>query len=293
VNSDDRIAIVTPSYARDFELCKTLNRSVLEFLPEDVKHYIFVDRRDLELFRPLSGARTEVAAKEEIMPSGIVQLPGVNRWVSGATLLPISGWLVQQIAKIAAAKVLDEPTLVMVDSDAVFVRDVEANIFASAGQTRLYRSSGAITAGMSDHLAWYRNACKLLAIAPETAPVDDYIGQIISWDRRLVSEMCTHIERVNSLPWYSAMARARRVSEYLIYGLFVERVAGVAGNVWIDGHARCSARWELYAMPGSKSEEFAGSLNESDVALMISSHSQTTHEVRRAVIEFATNGRIR
>lgn len=290
---NDRIAIVTPSYAPDFELCRTLNRSVLEFLPSDLKHYIVVDRRDLELFRPLRGEGTVVISKEEIMPPGIVQLPGFNRWFLDGTLLPISGWLVQQVAKIATAGALDEPVMVMVDSDVVFVRDVDPALFVNEGKTRLFRGRNGITAAMKSHVTWHVNACRLLDVVAEAPPLDDYIGQVISWDRQLVLEMCARVEAVTGMSWYSALARTRQVSEYLLYGLFVEKVAGIAGNVWIDERARCSMHWDLAALGGVKVEQFARSLEDGDVALMISSHSRTPPQVRQAVIELATDGRLR
>ena len=51
--SAERIAVVTPSFARDFRLARELNESVLRFWPESTKHYLFVDRSDLALFRAL------------------------------------------------------------------------------------------------------------------------------------------------------------------------------------------------------------------------------------------------
>lgn len=286
------IAIVTPTYGPDFELCRTLNRSVLEFLPASVKHYLFVDRRDLKLFAALAGERTIVAAKEEILPRGIVQIPGLNRWFSTSTLVPVSGWLVQQIAKIAVADVLSEPTLVMVDSDAVFVRDVEPAMFAVGAASRLYRGTGGITADMTDHLTWHLNACKLLDVRPDAAPVNDYIGQIISWNRALVKGMCARIEAVSGRSWHGAMAMNRAISEYLLYGTFVEKVLGPDAPVWIDERSRCKTHWQLSPLLASQLSAFSLSLEDGDIALMISSHSSTSSENRRAAIELATNGRL-
>lgn len=285
------VAIVTPSFERDFELCRTLNRSVLEFLPEDVRHYIFVDRRDLKLFGSLRSERTIVTAKERIIPRGFVQIPGTNRWLSTGTLFPISGWLVQQIAKIATAALLDEPTLLMVDSDAVFVRDVDLKIFARNGKTRLYRDPGAITAPMTAHQKWHDNACRLLGVPASSLPMDDYIGQVISWKKSLVLDMCRRVEAVTGLRWYHAIARARQFSEYLLYGLYVERVAG-AESVWIDEHTRCSSRWESSPLYDIDLEHFVATLQHDDIALMISAHSKTSPEVRQLAIARATNGRL-
>ena len=285
------MAVITPSYAPDFELCATLNRSVLEFLPRSVKHYIFVDRPDLRVFRALGGERTIVLSKQEILPRGVLQLPFGNRWLCGMNPVPISGWLVQQIAKIAAAHKLTEDVLLMVDSDATFVRDVAAPMFASAGKTRLYRGPGVINAALPAHVGWYNAACNLLGVRPDPLPVDDYIGQVISWDRRLVLEMCARIEAVKGRSWHSALAAARGVSEYLLYGVFVAKVAGEA-RVWIDHEHRCTTHWDHAPLGDAQLEEFALSLRDDDIALMISSHSKTPASIRRAVLAIATNGRL-
>jgi hypothetical protein len=288
----ERIAIVTPSFERDFELCRTLNRSVMEFLPAAICHYIIVDRRDISRFRPLSGDRTIVLTKEEILPRGFVQLPKTNRWLAPGTIFPVAGWLVQQIAKIAAASVLSESTLVMVDSDAVFVRDVDPGIFARNGETRLYVQRGGIIAGMEAHIAWTRNACDLLGLSIEPIPTTDYIGQVISWKRDLVLQMCDRVESTTGRRWYGAVARARQFSEYLLYGLFVERVAGVIGNAWVDENPRCNSRWEVTPLPLSGVEAFIGALCDDDLALMINTHSGTAPEARAAAIALASNGRL-
>lgn len=47
------LAVLTPSYAPDFDLCRELNRSVLDRTPSDVDHHLIVPRRDRELFAPV------------------------------------------------------------------------------------------------------------------------------------------------------------------------------------------------------------------------------------------------
>lgn len=44
------LAVITPSYALDFELCTELNASVLSHTPDSVAHYIITPRRDLKIF---------------------------------------------------------------------------------------------------------------------------------------------------------------------------------------------------------------------------------------------------
>jgi Family of unknown function (DUF6492) len=286
----EQIALVTPSFSRDFELCRTLNRSVLEFFPDWVKHYIVVDRRDLQLFAAIADRRTVVLDIEEILPGGIRKVPGLNRWLSPGTVLPISGWLVQQIAKIASAFALPEPTLLMVDSDVVFVRKVDLGLFTRDGAVRLYTQRGGIAPGMM-HVTWHQNACRLLGLPLENAPMDDYIGNMISWKTDLVTKMCERVERVTGIPWYEAIARARQFSEYLLYGLYVERIADAGRDVWIDENPRCNCHWLLSPLSRDEVPKFMSSFKDDHLALMISSQSGTTLAARALAISLATGAR--
>ena len=92
MTTDDRIAIVTPSFARDFESCRDLNQSVIAFLPPQAKHYIIVDACDLNMFRPLANSRTVVAAVEDVLPRGYVKLRFSKKWwFSFPAMSPIAG----------------------------------------------------------------------------------------------------------------------------------------------------------------------------------------------------------
>jgi hypothetical protein len=257
-----------------------------------VRHYIVVDRRDRHHFASLAGDRTVVLTKEEILPKRMFQLPRFNRWISTATIIPIHGWLVQQIAKIAMASVLSESTLLMVDSDAIFVRDVDPQVFSRNGQTRLYTQRAAIDSGMPAHVEWHHNACALLGIAEEALPLNDYIGQVISWNRELVLGMCERVENVSGRRWHDAIARTRQFSEYLLYGLYAERVAGVAGNAWIDENPRCNSHWPTTPLTDTDIAGFVGSIAGEDVAMMISTHSATSRETRARAVALATGGRV-
>ena len=290
---NDQIAIVTPSFHRDYELCRTLNRSILAFLPGNVKHYVVVDRRDMTAFAPMRNNSTVVLTKEEILPRGFYHIPCSNRWWTTGIMIPVHGWLVQQIAKIAMAKVLREPSLLMVDSDAFFVRDVDPHVFAQNGRTRLYVKRGGIDPSMTAHITWHKNACMLLGITPDVGPpMDDYIGQIIGWKRDVVLQMCERIEQTSGRPWHNAISKSRQFSEYMTYGLFTERVADMAANAWIDENPRCNSYWDFSELKMSDIGSFAASLRHDDVAMMISTHSTTSSETRAAAITLATNGRL-
>jgi hypothetical protein len=281
------IAIVTPSYAYDFERCRFLVESVLRFLPPSVKHYLFVDRTDLAMFACLQSDRTIVAAVEDIIPGTFRHVVGTNTWVSLAEPDPIGGWLMQQIVKLACAKTLAEPVLIMCDSDVALVRDVEPAIFSRPGKTRLYRQPFGITPQMTHHAEWYRNACRLLGVEAERTPTVDYIGNLISWDRALVLRVLDRVESVTGDSWYDGIVHARSFSEYMLYGVYADKVLKDDQRLGADARGLCHSHWGLDAIDESSIESFVDAMQPDDLAVMITARLEMSAEVRRAIVKMA------
>lgn len=281
------IAIVTPSFARDYELCRALNESVVQFVPAPVKHYIFVDRCDLALFRRLQGSRTVVAAIEDILPRGLFKVPSSKKWwFSVPALFPAKGWLVQQLAKLSAPHVLKEDVVINMDSDVQFIRPVDLELFARDGKTRMYRKPGGVVAGML-HVGWHHNICRLLGVEPDKElPMDDYVGNMISWNRRIVLDACARVEAVTGLPWHVPFTRSRNVAEQQLYGLYVDKVIGAhAANVWVDEQPRCHTYWGPGPLARENVEHFVAGLKDDDVAFSIEGYTRTDDAVVQAALQ--------
>lgn len=287
--STNEIAIVTPSFARDYELCRALNESVMRFVPPTVKHYIFVDRCDVALFRGLEGPRTIVAAIEEILPLGLFKVPFSKKWwISLSAQFPAKGWLVQQLVKLSAIHVLEERVIVNMDSDVRFIRPVDLGLFARDGKTRLYRKPCGIVAGMK-HVKWHRNVCRLLGIEPDKLPMDDYVGNVISWDRRVAINACARVEAVTGVPWHVAFTRGRLVSEYLLYGLYVDKVVGPqSAGIWIDERSRCHTYWGPEPLLEADVERFVAALKPDDVAFSIAGYTATDERTTQTALRLIT-----
>jgi len=84
VKNSPSFAIITPSYAPDFERCKLLVESVYKFVDPPVNHYIIVDREDLNLFKTLANQRVTLLTKEDIFPFWISQ---VSLWAGQCEVL--------------------------------------------------------------------------------------------------------------------------------------------------------------------------------------------------------------
>jgi len=96
-----QFALITPSYAPDFERCRLLCQSVEKFISPSVPHYIIVEQRDLPLFRQIQSSHTEIITVESVLPWWLKRLPLVkNGWLSFKTF-PIRNWITQQLVKIS------------------------------------------------------------------------------------------------------------------------------------------------------------------------------------------------
>jgi len=241
--TDPQIAIITPSYRRDLERCRLTVESVNRFLPASMTHYLVIDRRDLSLFRPLAGPRTKIVTAEDLLPWWIVRLPKVNKvWMSFRTL-PVRSWIVQQLMKLSVASRIDAEVYCFVDSDVAFIRPMGPTSLVDDGRVRLFRRPG--HADQPSHHRWHRSAAALLGLEPRDYFGADYIGNMITWRRDNLLALHEHIERTTGKHWLRAVASQLHLSEYILYGLFVEHVLGIdtAGHD-AQSHDLCHCSWD-------------------------------------------------
>ncbi len=280
------LAVVTPSYAPDFDLCRALNRSVLDRTPPDVDHHLIVPRRDRELFAPLNGQRTQVWTVEQLVPRRMLPVPRVNAWLNlRRPYPPVRGWVMQQIVKLGAAAKLDAELLLLVDSDVVLVRPVTIDTFRKGGQVRFYRSDGAVDGRLPRHLLWHDAARRLLGLPPAgQPPLPDYISSFNVWERRVVLALRERIEQVNGRPWLDAIASELHISEFILYGVFVDAVLGTSTGVTAAESMLCHSYWGPEPMARAAVAGFVRDLQPDDVAVMISAQSETQPAVRREAL---------
>jgi Family of unknown function (DUF6492) len=279
-------AVLTPSYAPDLELCRDLNRSVLQWTAPDVHHHLVVPQWDRDLFAPLRGPRTEVWTVDALLPRRMLPLSVFNAWIDPRRPYPpIRGWVMQQIVKFGAAAELGVDLLVLADSDVVLVRPVTIDTFRNERRVRFYRSEGAVDERLPRHLLWHEVARKLLGLPPaEPAPLPDYISAFNVWDRRVVLALQERIEAVTGRPWLDAIASQLHVSEFILYGVFVDDVLGASAPVIPEDSMLCHSHWGPEPMADATVPAFVRSLQPEDVAVMISARSETEPDVRRKVL---------
>ena len=280
-------AVITPSYARDLELCRDLNRSVLEWTPPDVHHHVIVPRRDRRQFAALAGSRTELWTIDELLPRRFVPLPVVNAWLNARRPYPpIRGWVMQQVVKLSAAAELDADVLLLADSDVVFVGPVTAATFVDDERVWFYRRDSAVGEHLPRHLRWHDVARRLLGLAPAgPPPLPDYVSPLNAWDRRVVLALRDRIERATGRPWLDAIASELHVSEFMLYGIFVDNVLGSQADVQPVESMLCHTYWGTAPLARGAAAQFVGARAQDDIAVMISAKSGTPLDVRRRALD--------
>ncbi len=280
-----RMAVITPSFAPDFELCVALNRSVLDNASDTVQHHIIVPRSDLKLFGRLAGPRTHIRCEADFLSRTFMRVPFSKFTVNlGRPFPPVRGWILQQVIKLAAVAAAEDDVVLVVDSDVEFVRPFTAEMFVRDGKVRFYRKPKQIDERLPRHVAWHRVARVLLGLPPVEPPFTDYIpSSLVAWDPRIVKRMLARVTATTGRPWPTAIAGQIHFSEWTLYGVFVDEVGGAPANSFASEDQLCLCYWEFSPLNLDRAADFVRGLRPTDVAAMISSKSRTPLAVREAV----------
>lgn len=266
---DLKFALITPSYTGDFERCKLLVESVERCLIDDTKHYVVVDRRDVALFKQFTSSKVEILVVEELLPPWIFRVPGLGGWWMSLRTLPIRNWILQQLVKLSVCDFLNEEVLVFCDSDNTFIRpfDMKSRLIQD-GRLALLR----VDFENADVRAWIEASKTILGIEDRIVPLATYVSNMISWHRDNVIKMRQRIEEVNQIHWIRAICQYRNISEYMIYGVFVEHRLGIeAANHFLFDTELIKPSWSDPLDSEDKIRDFFDRLEESHVGVMIHS----------------------
>jgi hypothetical protein len=276
----DDLAVLTPSFRGDADLFAGLHESVLANTAPSVVHYVVVPPSDANLFRHYEGARCKVWTHQDLLPRHCLSVPRAD----GLTLNlrrpwpPVRGWVTQQLMKLAGAAIIDARAVLIVDSDAALVREARLDEFADNGRLRHYRKELAVTASMKRHVLWHNVARKLLGV-PGVAvpPLPDYVSPICVWDPVIVRSLLEHITDSTGESWVDAVGGQLHVSEFFLYGVFVDHVLG---GIVPRHEDLCHNYYKRIPLSAVDAAAFADEMPANALGVMISSHSRTRHEVR-------------
>jgi len=234
MDSHARVTIVTPTYRPDHAITVALCATIDRHFKTPYQHLVIVPRRDSRLFAALAGPNRKILIAEDLLrPYGFYKLPLPSRlYIPGLIdrrlreqwykpgVGRITGWLIQQILKLQSADLTQDETLIFIDSDLAFIRDIDSGIFHIDGKLRLHRNPGVLAT--EHHRRWRTSSIALLGLNADTTPENGYIGNVITWKRSNLVKMLAKIESVTGKDWRTAFASTRDVSEYMLYGYHAE-----------------------------------------------------------------------
>ncbi len=273
--------LVTVSYGPDRAVCERLCRSVDEHVDDALPHLLVVPRRDRAAFAHLAHGRRELRDVESILDGRVRPLPGSQKWWLVRGALPVRGWIMQQVTKLATAASLDTDACVFVDSDVQFVRPVQTeDLFEPDGRVPLLSMPGQGT--KDTHRRWHESAARLLGLPPQPYFGADYIGQLVAWIPQRVRDLGARIETVTGRDWRTALFRSLHFSEYILYGVFIEHAyEGDHGHA-ITPREICHCSWHFDVLSDAGLAEFERSLAPHHRAVLIQSNKQFSLEQRAA-----------
>jgi hypothetical protein len=284
------VALLTPTYGRDLELCTLLCESVDRHVDAFSKHYLLVPDCDLPLFSHFKSARRFVLPASKFLPKWLRPLPRFiqrkrrHYWWSFRAK-PVSGWHVQQFLKIAAAISLPHQRYCILDSDVVFFRDFDLSRFEYPNPIPLLNKPDAVTTSQIRHSHWVETTHRLLGLPTPPLPASDFIGHIIFWDQQTTRAMASKIEATTGLGWVEALCRTHGFSEYMLYGYFVQNDAGFSGKHALASRTPCVSYWDPPKLSPRELNQLLRGADKDDVAFSVASFSETPVATIRAAIE--------
>jgi hypothetical protein len=283
------VALLTPTYGRDLELCTLLCESVDRHVGAFSKHYLLVPDCDLSLFSHFESERRSVLPASQFLPKWLRPLPRFvqrNRrqyWWSFRTK-PVSGWHVQQFLKIAAAISLPYQRYCILDSDVVFFRDFDLSRFKYPNSIPLLNMPNEVTSSQIRHAHWVETTHQLLGLPTPPLPASDFIGHIIFWDQQTARAMISKIEAVTGVDWVEALCRTHGFSEYMLYGYFAQHDAKFSGRHTLTSSTPCVSYWDPPKLSPGELNQLLRRADKDDVAFSVASFSGTPVQTIRAAI---------
>lgn len=282
------LTVVTPSYHGDFERCRLLCETMDRFCSGVARHVIAVDDEDYTLFSRLAGPHRDIVASSELFPAFRIVGRWRGRWYRWrpGIGLPIYGWHLQQLRKIAVAASQESERAICIDSDICICRPADFAQFAATDRVPLFMRAKALTQDQKNHVKWRANAYAALGLgrAPPL-PADDFIGPMITWERDSVRAMIARIEATHHRPWWEVLARQRHISEYLLYGAAVAGDPALSARHEPVSQSPCLTYWVGPPLDEKGIADLVGQLQPGQYALTIQSHTHTpTDTIRRAIL---------
>lgn len=220
----------TPSYRNDLDRLLLMRKSIRRFYRGFARHVIAVPSEDVEIFRcALRADNCQIIAQQSLVQSEFYPSRGYNTF---RKLFPKQawrmkrfagkgGWIIQQVAKLMAAELVKNGPIVILDSDLFFIRPFDdLDLFPLDGRLLVRIIPDTESGKHRKHIA---NSRKLLGLN-EGSTEHHYMSCPAILYAEWIRKLMIHIESLWGKPWQLVLYEQETISEYSIYGIFVEEV---------------------------------------------------------------------
>ena len=111
------------------------------------------------------------------------------------------------------------------------------------------------------------SAAKLLGLKGSPFPAHDYVDQLVTWHGPTVLAMVEHIRKASNRDWRATLGRRFFLSEYTVYGLFVDRVLADRTQLAPTSLSLAKMIWNKVDWDDKKLTTFFSDLSDSEVAI--------------------------
>lgn len=237
---NESLLFFTPSYRGDLERLLLLRASMRKFYRGHGRHVVAVPESDLLLFRrALVGDGAELVSQQSLVdrrffPTALYQL--VARYAPAQAWRLQSqggkgGWIIQQIAKLNAKTLRERGPIAVLDSDIFIFRPFEdADLLGECGKVLVRIVPTTESGRHRKHIAGARQLLRL----PPGSTEHHYMSCPAILHSEWLHELCRHLEAHGGKPWQDVLLNEATLSEYSIYGTFVEEILKPADIVIRD-----------------------------------------------------------
>ncbi|MDB4151070.1 DUF6492 family protein [Pseudomonadales bacterium] len=265
-------ALVTPSWLPDIERCRHLIESADQFASGFDHHYVLVDAQDEKTFRKVLSREVEIVVKETLLPSWLHQSSLSRKWWWSLRALPVRGWILQQVTKLAITQAVAEEACCFADSDTRFVRPFAAQDLWQGDSLKFFRDERKQHFYESKRYQnWYGFAAKQFGLGDEQQLDGAYIAQLTAMRKDCVAEMFAQIEERNQRGWMDVLLRTIDFSEFILYGVFIDECTNDDRHIGIE-NGLCHSSWFYDIETPADIEKFVQAVLPNQVAVHLQSN---------------------
>lgn len=222
-------ALVTQSYRDDFDACRLLCESIDRFAP-DYDHFIFVNDEDYSLFaETMQYGNHRVYKKSVLLPKYLSRRPFRFRgraFLLSPFTLPVRGWIVQQICKLAVFDFLPAQyeAVLHFDSELVLMRPLTEAAYRDGHLYHLHKRL--VDEHYPSQRDFIRAASDLLALTDEETRALQHTGYMclpFCCERHNNEALLRQLAKKDLFgDWKRALCNTYRFSEFYLYAIFTE-----------------------------------------------------------------------